>query len=252
MNISLFIAAAFFLSILGAFAQISPFPEATATASPSATPTTLQKASLAALTPSERTEFFSAHQKAMMDPAVQSTRQISRIALHKAMLHADPSVETIIADMDAHGPQDTLGISTKKKSLGGNFQQWLNNFPAEATAKLTPEEREKLRAVHEKALQDPTVQETRKTAHLTFYNAMINADPLIAPILNKAGIPTPKSVVPLSGSSNVGSEEKILGGDFQAWGSEVLAPAIQKEDKAAAPQAVPSSSTQPPETQTSH
>ena len=235
MNSSISILAAFFLSIIGAFAQTAPAPAATATASPSATPTTSQKASLAALTPPERTEFFSAHQKAMMDPAVQSTRQISRMALHKAMLRADPSVETIIANMDAQGPQDALGIGRKNKSLGGNFEQWLHNFPAEATAKLTPEERKKLCAAHEKALQDPIVQETRKTAHLIFYNAMINADPLIAPLLNKAGIPTPKSVTPLSGSSNIGSEEKILGGDFQAWDSEVLSPAIQKEDKAAAP-----------------
>ena len=226
---TLAILALLFLSN-AAFAQVeSASPGATAPAVKNLE-TATHKASLESLTPAERTEFLTAHQKALTDPAVQSTREITRMALHKAMLKADPSVETIIANMDAQGPQTGIGVSRHNKSLGGDFDQWLANFPPTAAASLTPEEKETLQRAHAKALLDPSVQEARKTAHLTFYNAMINADPLIVPILTKAGIPTPSSVQPLSQKSHLGSEEKILGGNVQAWGEEVLAPAIKNQN----------------------
>lgn len=227
-----------FLSLLFlssvAFAQVE---SASPTAIPSAakTPDAIDhKASLDALTSAERAEFLTAHQKALMDPAVQSTREMTRMALHKAMLQADPSVETIIANMDAAGPQKGLGVKRHNKSLGGDFKQWLANFPPESIASLSPEDKEKLQSAHSKALLDPSVEAARKTAHLTFYNAMINADPLITPLLVKAGIPTPSTVQPLSKKEHIGSEEKILGGNFQAWGEEVLAPAIKNQEQPAA------------------
>ncbi|MDH4470494.1 MAG: hypothetical protein QE493_05950 [Verrucomicrobiae bacterium] len=199
------------------------------------------KTSLELLTPAEKTELLTAHQKALMDPAVQSTREITRMALHKSMLKTDPSIETILANMDAYGTHDGASVSRRKKSLGGDFEHWLGNFPAAAVASLTPAEKETLRHAHAKALLDPSVQEARKSAHITFYNAMINADPLIAPIMNKAGIPTPSSVQPLSKNPPLGSEEKILGGDFQEWGDEILAPAVSNQENST-PSKPPSSS----------
>ncbi|MFZ4115211.1 MAG: hypothetical protein ACOYK6_00640 [Chthoniobacterales bacterium] len=191
------------------------------------------KDSLEALTPQERIEFLTAYQKALTDPSVQSTREITRMALHHAMLRADPSVETIIADMDARGPQAGIAVNRRNKGLGGNFQQWLANFPPSATTSLTTEEIETLKRAHAKALLDPSVQQARETAYLTFYNAITNADPLIGPLLAKAGMEKPSSVQPLSPKSPLGSEEKILGGNFQAWGEEILAPAIPIQETGA-------------------
>lgn len=182
--------------------------------------------SLAALTPAEQQEYNTALQKSLTDPAVQSTREITRMAIHKAMLKADPTLEATFANMDVRGPEGIAEISDKKKSLGDNFEEWLANYSPTVTKNLTPKELSQLQEAYAKAMKDPSVLDALKIAHLTFYNAMINADPLIVPILTKAGIPTPKSVQGLSQGSKVGSEEKILGGNVQAWGEEVLAPAI--------------------------
>jgi len=59
-------------------------------------------------------------------------------------------------------------------------------------ANLSPEERQKLQAAHQKAMQDPAVQtahEKMRAAHKEFrdamHAAMLKADPSIQPILNK-------------------------------------------------------------------
>lgn len=189
----------------------------------------LISSSFAALTQPEQQEYDMALQKALTDPAVQSTREIARMSIHKAMLKSDPTLETLLADSDTRDPQGMPGISDKKKKLGENFDEWLANYPSAMTDKLAPEQLHQLETAHAKALEDPTVISALKTARLTFYNAMTNADPLIAPILAKNGIQTPKSVQPLSKNATVGSEEKILGGDVQAWGNEILAPAISTQ-----------------------
>ncbi len=211
-----FLGILFFLTSLGAFAE-----EPLRSPSPSN-----NHASLDSLTLPERQEYQIACQKALMDPAVQSTREIARMDLHKAILKVNPSLDTIFANMDAYGPEGASQISEKKKNLGDIFPEWLANYPAASTQKLTPENLHDLEAAHKKALEDPAVKDAIKIARLTFYNALINADPVIEPILSKAGIATPKSVQSLSKNSKLGSEEKILGGDVQAWGEEVLAPAI--------------------------
>jgi len=242
MNAFIALLASFFLSTGAILAQTPSLPEAIPTAAPiPSSPDSLKenKTPLAALTPSERDEFSLAYQKALSDPAVQSTRQIFRMSLHKAMLQIDPAVEQIIANMDAQGPQNEAKMNAHKKNLGINFEEWLLNFPASAVTSLTSENREALKKTHAKALQDPRVQEARKTAYVIFYDAMINADPLIGPLLTKVGMPTPKNFTSLSGSSNMGSEERILGGDFQVWANEVLAPAINKEEKASTPELSP-------------
>lgn len=198
--------------------------------SPSKTPT----ASLSSLTPEEREELSKAHQQALQDPAVQSTRQIARMALHKAMLAIDPSIETIFANMNANGPKDKVAVHSEEKALGDHYDKWAGNIPPSSQAVLTPEDRTKLRAAHDQAMKDLAVIAARKTARVTLYNAMINANPTIGAILTKAGIKAPSNVESSVKNSAIGSEEKILGGgNGQQWSKEVLDPAIKKENQEA-------------------
>ncbi len=187
------------------------------------------KASLESLTSSEKIEFLTARQKALADPSVESTSEITRMALHAAMLKADPSIDTILANMDTQGPENKIRGRQNKKNWGGDFKSWLTSFPATSVASLTSNETETLEHAYNQALLDPSVQEARKNACLIFYNAMMNADPLIIPILSKAGIDKPSSNQPLSEKSHIESENRVLGGDFQAWGKEILAPAIENQ-----------------------
>ena len=180
------------------------------------------------LTPAELQEFKTTRSVALRTPAVQSTRRIARIALHKAMLKADPTVDTIFANMNAHAPKNELQVSHHKKHFGMKFNSWLANYPPESVAALTQADRQKLEEAHQKGLQDPSVISARKTARITFYNAMINTDPNIIPILTKAGIEMPNSIRRPAMNSKIGSEEKILGGNDDAWDNEILAPAVEK------------------------
>ena len=67
----------------------------------------------------------------------------------------------------------------------------------ERTANLSPEERQKLQAARQKAMQDPAVQaahEKMRQAHKEFrdamHAAMLKADPSLQPILDK--LPEPR------------------------------------------------------------
>lgn len=78
----------------------------------------------------------------------------------------------------AQGPKGTEG------GRGGRWQQRLAN--------LTPEEREKLKAARQKAMQDPSVQaahekmrQARKDFMAAMHGAMLKADPSIQPVLDK-------------------------------------------------------------------
>ncbi|MEI6416495.1 MAG: hypothetical protein WCO92_02105 [Verrucomicrobiota bacterium] len=194
--------------------------------------TTLSAASdLSKLTPAEIQEFKTTRSEALRAPAVQSTRRIARIALHKAMLKADPTVDTIFANMNAHAPKNQIQVSHHKKHFGMKFNSWLSNYPPESVAVLTPIDRQKLEAAHQKGLQYPAVVSARKTARITFYNAMINTNPKIIPILTKAGIEMPHSIRRPATNSKIGSEEKILGVNDDAWDTEILAPAVDKMKK---------------------
>src|SRR5438067_2100259 len=64
-------------------------------------------------------------------------------------------------------------------------------------ANLAPEERQKVQAAHQKAMQDPAVlaaqekmKEARKQFHESMHAAMIKADPTVEPILAK--LPKPE------------------------------------------------------------
>ena len=174
-------------------------------------------ADLSKLTPAEFQEYQTTRHEALGVPSVQSTRRIARMALHKAMLKADPTVDSIFANMNAHAPKNQLQIPHRKKHFGMKFNSWLANYPPESIAALTPIELKKLETAHQKGLQDPTVIAARKTARITFYNAMINTDPKIIPILTKAGIAMPSGIRQPAMHSKIGSEEKILGGNDDLW-----------------------------------
>lgn len=70
-------------------------------------------------------------------------------------------------------------------------KEWRHNH-GERFANLSPEERQKVEAAHQKAMQDPAVQaarekmrQARKELHDAMHAAMLNADPSIQPILDK-------------------------------------------------------------------
>ncbi len=192
-----------------------------------ATAAAQQPRDLSKLTPAELQEYNQTRSAALQTPAVQSTRRIARMALHKAMLKADPTIDTIFANMNAHAPKNEVQVSHHKKHFGMKFHSWLSNYPPESIATLTPTDLKKLEAAHQKGLQDPSVVSARKTARITFYNAMINIDPQVVPILSKAGISMPNSIRRPITNSKIGSEEKILGGNNDLWDQEVLAPAVE-------------------------
>lgn len=56
---------------------------------------------------------------------------------------------------------------------------------AEAWKSLTPEEREKLKAAHQAAKNDPNVVQARKAFQDARQAAMLKADPTLAPVLEK-------------------------------------------------------------------
>jgi hypothetical protein len=82
-------------------------------------------------------------------------------------------------------------VRAQDEEQGGRGRRWEQRL-----ANLSPEEREKVRAAHRKAMQEPSVQAARekmRQAHKEFRDAMragmLKADPTIQPILNK--IPPP-------------------------------------------------------------
>src|SRR3954452_12574249 len=81
------------------------------------------------------------------------------------------------------------------------FRQFLTERRAARLASLTEDERARLRAAHQKALQDPAVQAAReklKQARREFREilrpALLKADPSIQPILDKLRAERPEKV----------------------------------------------------------
>jgi Spy/CpxP family protein refolding chaperone len=79
------------------------------------------------------------------------------------------------------------------------FRQFLNERRAARLANLTEDERARLRAAHQKALQDPAVQAAReklRQARREFREimrpALLKADPSIQPILDKLRMDRPE------------------------------------------------------------
>ncbi|HLB32644.1 MAG: hypothetical protein A3F67_06690 [Verrucomicrobia bacterium RIFCSPHIGHO2_12_FULL_41_10] len=216
----LIIAVATTLSPTSSPKTSTPFAETQSAFSPSTA------ALLAQLSPVERKEYLAARAQSLQDPAVQSTREIVRMTLHKAMLQADPGIDAILANMNAKVPEMLLENSNQEKKMGAHFDQWLSNIPSQAQKNLTSAELAQLKTAHQKAMKNPAVISARNIAQSTFCNAMINANPLIGPVLKKMGLNPPV------GMPGLGSEEKILGGNFQEWATEILAPTISNLSQA--------------------
>jgi hypothetical protein len=191
-----------------------------------------QQPSVSTLTADQRQEFEKSYRAALQTPAVKSTSHLARMALHNAILKADPTVETILANMNAPEAQDQLQNSHQKRPLGIKFDAWLANYPATSVAHLTAADRQKLEQAHRQGIHDPTFMAAMKTARITLYNAMISIDPKIAPILTKAGIALPKSMSHSVTNSKVGSEVRVLGGDDDLlFVNDILDPAIEELKK---------------------
>ena len=84
-------------------------------------------------------------------------------------------------------PFAPISFAQDEEQGAGRGRRWEQRL-----ANLSPEERQKLQAAHQKAMQDPAVQtahEKMRAAHKEFrdamHAAMLKADPSIQPILNK-------------------------------------------------------------------
>ena len=95
---------------------------------------------------------------------------------------AGPAVPSTTPSVSA--PAGTTDPSTEEEGgKGGNDRKFYDS--------LTPEEKQKVRAAHKVAMQDPAVQaakadkSNRRAFHRAVVDAMIKADPSVAAILEK-------------------------------------------------------------------
>ncbi len=177
---------------------------------------------MANLTEAERAQLKAAHDKAIArDPslvqkmkAAHQAMEDVRNALKNAMIKEDPSVASILEKM--HPLKGWEGRSQRpegeKNSLGGTNAFSMNPPPAEAGpheghglpsgfANLSPDEQEKLKALHEQVKNNPFVvaaREAMKNAvtpeqrfaakeamHQAVREAMLKADPSVEAVLKK-------------------------------------------------------------------
>ena len=159
---------------------------------------------LANLSEEDRQRVKAAHDAAIQkDPSLEQgmkdARQAmenARKAMQDAMIAVDPSVAPILAKTN---PKQ--GGPDQKGPEGNGPKPWKRGGPGQGMANLTENEREQLKAAHEKVKNDPAViaaHEAKKNAttpearhaaeealHKAAREAMIKADPSIAPILEK-------------------------------------------------------------------
>jgi hypothetical protein len=175
-----------------------------------------QHGPMAQLGESERAQLKAAHDEAIQkDPSLERGIELARQAMEKArkamndaMIAVDPTVEPILAKIAppkrgggpgaGRAPGDQAGPSTATNSV----RPWKKEGPGpKGMANLNESERQQLKALHEQVKNDPSViaardarreavtPEARKEAeqamHLAVRNAMIAADPSIAPVLEK-------------------------------------------------------------------
>lgn len=143
------------------------------------------------LTPEQRQQFESAREKALADPEIAKLREKAESAnraffeaMHKKMQEIDPGLEEILRK--AGGPHFGAGPHSR----------WKKGFKS-----LNEDERQRLQAAREIALQTPSVQaaaeqrklaktpEERHAADKAYFDAMrtaiLQADPSLQPTLDK-------------------------------------------------------------------
>lgn len=165
---------------------------------------------MANLSEEDRQKVKAAHDAAIQkDPTLEQgmkdahqAMEKARKAMHDAMIAVDPSVEAILAKMAPPKQGWNKGDKGPGKGPEGNgAKPWKHDGPGQGMANLTESEREQLKAAHEKVKNDPAViaaHEAKKNAttpearhaaeealHKAAREAMIKADPSIAPILEK-------------------------------------------------------------------
>lgn len=175
---------------------------------------------MAALSEAERAQVKAAHDKAIQqDPsldqkmkAAQQAMEQARKSLHDAMIKLDPSVEPILGKMmpPKWGGKREGGPATPSSSAvpglpaatnsPTNPAGWGHHEPP-GIAKLSEDERQQLKVLHEKVKDDPAVMAARQAKdsatspaareaaeealHQTMHDAMIKADPTVEAILLK-------------------------------------------------------------------
>jgi hypothetical protein len=152
----------------------------------------LEKGPLAVLTPDERKQFQTAHNKAAGDPkvkaaalGVQDAEKKFRETMGREIVEIDPTLKTVMAVMAKSrqdlGPSSSVPEGPQARESG-----------PEAFGELTPEERRRLHDATEKAMDQKAVRaatdnkhEREKIFHEVTNAAMVQADPSIVPILEK-------------------------------------------------------------------
>ncbi len=159
------------------------------------------------LSPEVRDRFEAAREKAMSDPAIKDLRDKAETAgrefaaaMRKKMQEIDPGLGDIIRDkMRAGGGGKGLPGEMRKGGRDEGPQR-------PGMGNLTDAERAKVMAAREKAQKDPAVQaaakkkddaktpEERREAseekRKAMFDAMVKADPSVAPLLEKMGPPS--------------------------------------------------------------
>ena len=95
-----------------------------------------------------------------------------------------PAAPSTTPSVSAPASTTGTGMEDEEEKGGGKMRQRL--------ASLSPEEKQKLRAAHKAAMQDPTVQAAKankssdkKAFRMAVREAMLKSDPSVGPILEK-------------------------------------------------------------------
>lgn len=147
---------------------------------------------MAGIDQADREKLKAAHEKAMQDPKVKAAREKQKAAAEEfakvvrpLAMKEDKSIEPILDKMDKTAAENPQGGQTGAGAArpGGGRGPMGN---------LTPAEREKMRALHEKLKDDPEYKaaaEKRRAADQELReatrNAMLAADPSLQPVLDK-------------------------------------------------------------------
>lgn len=198
-----------FIALAPLRAQMEPNTNALSNEGNPPSPPEERRGPMAQLSDTERAQLKEAHDKAIeQDPSLQQrmkeahdTMEAARKGMNDAMIKIDPSVEAILAKI-----MPTKRERKKEGRLDKGEKQMLrpwkrDNSGAKGMGNLTEAERQQVKALHDQVKNDPavvaardamkqvTTPDARKEAVKTLYQArrkaMLNADPSIAPILDK-------------------------------------------------------------------
>jgi hypothetical protein len=185
---------------------------------------------MANLSESERQQLKTAHDKVIqqnpsLEEAMKAAHQAmekARKEMHDAMLAADPSIAPILAKIEPPKGEGKRGDGQPSGEWKGG-KDWKHHGPPPGMANLTEQEREQLKAAHERVKNDPAVAsarealktaatpEARRAAHEALKQAseaaLLKVDPTLAPILEKL-----HQAAPAQSSSSAAPSETMAPG----------------------------------------